>query len=348
MRATRIDARAHLERQVVGEVHQPVHLDAGPEPDAVLGHHRPGGAAGHVALDLELGQRLLEPLLQRVELAFAGVDALGARGREQLDVPDGAEILLARRAPRLGLLRRPALGRLAVALRVGLLRLRGPALLARAGGSSAGGSSASFAALRVPSAFSPFAASGLALAVRLVGLALQPLQRMPGERGQGERRERQEARPAPRRPRRSLAGSGPAKKPGTTPTIRPRNRSRVEIERTVHVDEHAGEIRQQHAEPDDQERRALHVQRAEPLEAGEREPDAQQRNPERAGAEHAPERLAQRMADRAGDRERQERQADEETGDQGGDRAQPPARVGAHTGTGASVTRRSWKCASTG
>ena len=42
---------------------------------------------------------------------------------------------------------------------------------------------------------------------------------------------------------------------------------------------------------------------------------------------------AQRVADRPGERERQQRQADEETDDQGGDRAQPPARVGAHTGT---------------
>ena len=62
-------ARAHLEREVVGQRHQTIHLDARPESDAVLGHHRAGGAAGDVALDLELGERLLEPLLQHVELA---------------------------------------------------------------------------------------------------------------------------------------------------------------------------------------------------------------------------------------------------------------------------------------
>ena len=115
-----------------------------------------------------------------------------------------------------------------------------------------------------------------------------------------------------------------------------------------HVGHHAGQVRQQDAEPDDEERRAFHVQAAEPLEAGEREPDAEQWDAEGPRAEHAPERLPERVPDRPGNRQREEGETDEEADDQRGDRAQSAARIGAHTGTGASVTRRSWKCGSTG
>ena len=220
-------ARAHLERQVVGEVHQPVHLDAGPEPDAVLRHHRPGGAAGHVALDLELGQRLLEPLLQGVELAFAGIDALGARGREQLHIPDGAEILFARGAPRLGLLRRPALGRLAVALaRSALLsRLRHPELLAASGGILPGRLERLLRRLACLPPSRPSPTSGLAR--RPARRAGAPAAAAGARRTwPGSARRAPGSPPAPRRPRRCPVRDLDREEAGDAPTIRPRNRSR--------------------------------------------------------------------------------------------------------------------------
>ena len=76
MRATRIERALILRARSSARVTSRFILTPGAEPNAVLGHHRARGPPGHVALDLELGQRLLEPLLQRVELAFAGVDPL--------------------------------------------------------------------------------------------------------------------------------------------------------------------------------------------------------------------------------------------------------------------------------
>ena len=57
--------------------------------------------------------------------------------------------------------------------------------------------------------------------------------------------------------------------------------------------------------------------------------------------EPAPQGLTDRMPDRPRQRVWKEREPDEETGHQRGDRTQASARIGAHTGTEASVTRRS-------
>src|SRR5262245_37655346 len=110
----------------------------------------------------------------------------------------------------------------------------------------------------------------------------------------------------------------------------------------------ASEIGQQDAEAHDQARGPFHVERAKAFEACESEPHTKQWNTEGTGAEVLQQLVAQPVAERSGQRERQEGQADEEADDEGGDRAQAPARIGAHTGTEARVTRRSWKCARTG
>ncbi len=91
-------------------------------------------------------------------------------------------------------------------------------------GPSTGGSSASFAALRLPSAFSPFAASGLALPSGSSGWRSS---RCSGCHANVARVSAQSARkPASTAPATPIPlGIWTAKKPGTTPTIRPRNRS---------------------------------------------------------------------------------------------------------------------------
>ena len=124
----------------------------------------------------------------------------------------------------------------------------------------------------------------------------------------------------------------------------------VEVGRR-HLGQHADDVRHQHAQTDDQHGRPLHVEPAETVEAGEREPDAEQRDPERAGAEQLPERVADVAADRTGEAHGQQRQPEEQAGDERRERAEPaaPAVVGGrgsrgrHTATVASVTRRSWK-----
>ena len=117
--------------------------------------------------------------------------------------------------------------------------------------------------------------------------------------------------------------------------------------------EHADDVRHQHAEPDDQDRRPLHVESAEPVEAGEREPDAEQRNPERAGAEAAARARGRAAADRAGERDREQGEPDEEADDQRGERAEPAAaaavgREPEQPPGDRDAARRSWKRGSTG
>ena len=110
---------------------------------------------------------------------------------------------------------------------------------------------------------------------------LQPLQRMPGERRQRQRGQRQESQqhgsrhadlvrdrsrrgtPAPRRPR---APPDPA---GATSRSRSAGR---------HLGQHADDVGDQHAQPDDQHRRPLHVEPAQPVESGQGEADAEQGN----------------------------------------------------------------------
>ena len=66
--------------------------------------------------------------------------------------------------------------------------------------------------------------------------------------------------------------------------------------------------------------------------------------------------VAKRVADGARQGQGEQGESDEEADHQRGDRAESPAlhsargaaAHGRHTGTGASVTRRSWKCGSTG
>ena len=112
--------------------------------------------------------------------------------------------------------------------------------------------------------------------------------------------------------------------------------------------DHPDEIWNQNTETDDENSRALHVERAKPLESGQRETEAQQRDPERAGAEELPQLVPEIGADRTGDGNGKQRQPGEQAERQRGERPESAACVGRHTGTGVSVTRRSWKCGSTG
>ena len=190
---------------------------------------------------------------------------------------------------------------------------------------------------------------------------LQPLQRVPRERHQRERGQREEA---------EQHGAGHADLAGDDLRQEARHQPyhpsrepalphvRVEIGR-AHVAQHAHDVRHQDAQTHDQDRGALHVQAAQPVEAREREADAEQRNAQGARAEQLPERVSDVAADRPGDLHRQQCEAEEEPRHQRGQRGQPapPAAVAGrehrcarrgHTGTAARVTRRSWKVGSTG
>ena len=117
----------------------------------------------------------------------------------------------------------------------------------------------------------------------------------------------------------------------------------------AHPGEHADDVGNQQAEPDDQHGRALHVEPAQPVEAGEREPDPSSGNAERAGAEHTardrgPASAPTGPVSGSGRRVRP-------TNSPATSAVMAPSRrreLGAHTGTGARVTRRSWKWGSTG
>jgi hypothetical protein len=103
-------------------------------------------------------------------------------------------------------------------------------------------------------------------------------------------------------------------------------------------------------EPARQNRRALHVEAREPIEAGEGDAEAEQRDERRAHPKGAPERLAEHGPEPAGLRVQHQRQGHEQPGDQRGERAESPAGIGCHDGCswGAMVIRRSWKYGSTG
>ena len=67
----------------------------------------------------------------------------------------------------------------------------------------------------------------------------------------------------------------------------------------------AREIRQQHAQTNDQARGSLHVERAQALETGERESDAEQWDAERPRAQKFPQLFSQPVTERSGQRKRQ-------------------------------------------
>ena len=190
---------------------------------------------------------------------------------------------------------------------------------------------------------------------------LQPLQRVPRERHQRERGQREKAEQhGAGHP--DLAGDDLRQEsrhqpyhPGREPAL---THVRVEIGR-AHVAQHAHDVGHQDAQTHDEDRGALHVQAAQPVEAREREADAEQWNAQGARAEQLPERVSDIAADRSGDLHRQQCEAEEEPRHQRGQRGQPapPAAVAGrehrcarrgHTGTAARVTRRSWKVGSTG
>jgi hypothetical protein len=184
---------------------------------------------------------------------------------------------------------------------------------------------------------------------------------VPGEGRQRERGQRQETEQYragdPDRP-----GDAFGDEPGHQPDHACREAAlpdvRIEIGR-AHVREHAHHVRHQHAETHDEDRDPLHVETAESVESCQGESDPEQRYAQRPRAEQLPERVADVAAEPPGDLDRQQRQAEKESHDQGGEGSEPTTsppvagceqRCGgrAHTGTAASVTRRSWKVGSTG
>ena len=79
--ATRIDgARMVIARSSASATIRPA-FTPGAGHHLELGHHRAGGPAGDLALDLEGPERLEQRLPQPVELRLAGVDVLAARAR---------------------------------------------------------------------------------------------------------------------------------------------------------------------------------------------------------------------------------------------------------------------------
>ena len=187
-------ARAHLERQVVGEVDQPVHLDArgrSRTPYCVTTGPVVRPATSPSTLNVAPASPRAAPAARRARLRrhrcpwCAGPRAAprsqtGPRsfspGARRGSGFFGGRPLAACRHPS----RRPSPPSRPDSSRPG----RDPPRAARA------------PPRRLPLAFRLLALRRERAwrALRLVGLALQPLQRVPGERGQGERAERQEAR----------------------------------------------------------------------------------------------------------------------------------------------------------
>ncbi len=111
---------------------------------------------------------------------------------------------------------------------------------------------------------------------------------------------------------------------------------------------HPDEVGQQQAQSDDQDSGPLHVEPAESVKAGQGESETQQRDSQGAGTEDLPQPVPDRASDWAGDGDRQQGETNEQTQHQSRNGAESTAGVGAHTGTGTSVTRRSWKWGKTG
>jgi hypothetical protein len=173
---------------------------------------------------------------------------------------------------------------------------------------------------------------------------------MPGERRKRERAQSEEAeQDGPGHT--DLVRHGVGEEAGQDPDQPGRNASLPDIDVEIspsHLSQHSHQVGKQQAQADDQDGRALHVEMAEPIESCESETHAQQRNTERAGAEQLPEATPDLPAHRSRDRNGEERKPHEESQHQRSDRAKTAAGIGAHTGTVARVTRRSWKCGSTG
>jgi len=174
---------------------------------------------------------------------------------------------------------------------------------------------------------------------------LQSLKRVPGERGQRQRGQRQEAEEyCAQHP--NLVGDHLGEKPGKPADYGCRKSAfadvRVEVD-SADAGQDADEVGHEHAQADDEDRRAFHVQLSEPVEAGQCQTDTKQGNAERTGAEHAPESMPDVLPNGPSEREREEGQTDEQAQNEARDRAKSPTGVCAHTGTGMSVIRRSWK-----
>ena len=145
---------------------------------------------------------------------------------------------------------------------------------------------------------------------------LQPLQRVPGEGRERERREREESEEHGAGDTDLVGDALTARNPGSTSDRAGRSAPVAHVRIEVagpHVGQHADEVGHQHAEPDDQHAPTRFMSSPpEPIEAGQREPEPEQRNAERAGAEQLPERVADAAADRAGEPDGQQGEPEEE------------------------------------
>jgi hypothetical protein len=127
---------------------------------------------------------------------------------------------------------------------------------------------------------------------------------MPRKRGQGQRRQSQKThQDGPGQA--NLVGNGFGEEPGQHPNQPRGNGSlrHVDIEiGPTHAGQHADEIGDQQAQAHDQNGRPLHVQSAEPIEAGQRESHAKERDAQCSGPEHLPEAMADLPPHRTSDR----------------------------------------------
>ena len=105
---------------------------------------------------------------------------------------------------------------------------------------------------------------------------------------------------------------------------------------------HSHQVGNEQAQSDDEHRRSLHVEVAQSVEPRQRQPGPEQRNTQRARTENLPEPMTDVAANRARDGNRKQSETDKEAQHQSGEGAQPSAGIRTHTGTAASVTRRSW------
>jgi len=174
------------------------------------------------------------------------------------------------------------------------------------------------------------------------------MQRMPGQRRQGECRQHEKGEEEPARLSDQLEhpARGEARKETTGARGKiPIGQRRIERGGGYVGDHGDGERHQQgksaHQEPD-----SLHVEPGESVEPGQGEAEPQEGQPDRAGAQGAPEKRAQPATQGAGRNGAHECQPEKDSEHQRRDCAEPAAVLGSHdaavgTPAAATVMRRS-------
>ncbi len=280
-----------------------------------------------VPVHLEGPQRLEQHLPESVELGLARVDVPPRRFLQQLD----------RRKLRFDVRDRRRRQRFRLD-RLGLTRLPGPRTL---------GHCLVFLLVLVRRReWSHSTGRGGGLLLLRFRLPLETLQGMPGNGEEGQGRERQEAEEQGAGEPDDVVHAGRQEARGEPRHPRAEFSSRDIRHEIVGRDatEHSHDIGYDDAEPGGEDRRPLHVEAGQPVEAGEPQPQSKERNAQRPDPEPGPEEPTQRITEGSSQGHGKQGEPGKEAEDQGGDCAEAAAGVVGHrrlAGAGAAVTRRS-------